>query len=100
MEWIATKDKMPDFGQPVWLYPQGIIGSREDGGEEGWLWSNAYGDVWWSSKDQAWKCGGEADDDYQPTHWMPLPDMTALPNRAPVEDTHGGTLRSEKNGGY
>ena len=78
MEWIATKDKMPDFRQPVWLYPQGIIGSREDGGEEGWLWSNAYGDVWWSEIQEAWRCNSEVDDDYQPTHWMPLPGMTDL----------------------
>lgn len=73
-EWIAIEDNLPEFDQPVWFYPQGIIGCRCDCGDEGYLWGNSYG-MFWRGKDNVWQCDGEVDDDYQPTHWMPLPRM-------------------------
>lgn len=60
---------------PVWLLSAAgdiWIGERNFNGD-GWLWGNCYmtvylrGDGTWGSSD----C--QEDDDYQPTHWMPLP---------------------------
>ena len=36
---------------------------------EGWVWANCYGDI---------DGDGEYDDEYKPTHWMPLPKNPTL----------------------
>ncbi|MGS0941595.1 DUF551 domain-containing protein [Pseudomonas luteola] len=79
-EWISVKDKLPEIGVPVWLYEPGCtpwIGWRGEDGEF-WLWGNCYGSGYeyqageWISVDLI------IDDDYQPTHWQPLPDPPSL----------------------
>lgn len=59
---------------PVWLCENGTIwiGERVFDGD-GWLWGNTYMAVYqhpdgtWASSDN------DVDDNYQPTHWQPLP---------------------------
>lgn len=77
MTWINTKKRLPKIGRVVIVcYRSGYdgapvlaFGGRVDGGE-GWLWGimdNRFG-VQHNDGDNI-----EADDDYQVTHWMPLP---------------------------
>lgn len=66
---------LPPLGEIVWLYGKGIwVGSRDDG-PEGFEWTNTYGHFWYNG--QKWDGDCEADDEYQPTHWMPLPKLPA-----------------------
>ena len=72
--WIACAERLPELDEIVWLYQPGTegiwIGVRADD-VEGWLWGNAHGSMWWNG--QRWDADMETDDDYKPTHWMPLP---------------------------
>jgi hypothetical protein len=74
--WIPVAERLPELDQPVWLYESGraFIGCRSDGGG-GWLWAQCY--VVPSLDDQGnWQAvDADADDDYQPTLWQPLPDV-------------------------
>lgn len=70
--WILTSQEMPEMADIVWLF-NGVnvwIGSREND-PEGWMYSNLYGSEYWDG--EKWCGDTEIDDDYQPTHWMPLP---------------------------
>ena len=91
--WIECAAQLPELGQIVWLYEadRGIwIGSRDDADSEFWLWGNAYAALWHNGKE--WDADVEQDDDYQPTHWMPLPE---LPN-APDETTPDLTTKDHE----
>jgi len=72
--WSDCADRLPELGEIVWLYAPGTegmwVGGRADDAD-GWLWANAYGTMWWNG--QRWDADLETDDDYKPTHWMPLP---------------------------
>jgi len=81
MEWISVKDRLPEENQIVFgITPQCtnneimvfeyqyIDGAIDENGNEtsGWVWANCYGDI---------TCfAPEWDDDYEVTHWMPLPE--------------------------
>jgi hypothetical protein len=73
-EWKKCEDELPPFDLPVWIHLPGgqiIIGERSNS-TDGWLWGNCYGNAYFH--DGAWvsnEC--EIDDDYEPTHWQPLP---------------------------
>lgn len=73
----VCQKSMPAFGQIVWLFDgkRVWLGGCEDDGE-GWLWGNTYGQIWHNGMN--WDGDLETDDDYKPTHWMPLPEP---PNR-------------------
>ncbi|HEY5894704.1 MAG TPA: DUF551 domain-containing protein [Chthoniobacterales bacterium] len=79
--WTACKDSLPEFGQIVWLYDaRGKVGpwiGSRDVEDERWLWSRSYGEPWHDGK--KWDADTCQDDDYQVTHWMPLPDLSQLP---------------------
>lgn len=76
--WVKCSDRMPGFDELVWLYqkeiPRIFIGCRCDD-SDGWLWGRAYSVPHFNSFAENWEpLEVEVDDDYQPTHWMPLPD--------------------------
>jgi len=60
--WISVKDRLPELDEKVLVLCGDIcFGGRVDDAD-GWLWgvANIIGDI-------------EADDDYEVTHWQPLP---------------------------
>ena len=74
MEWISVEDRLPPLDRIVWLFRPKygpFIGCRTDDGD-GWLWANSYGSQYWH--EGKWEGDAEIDDDYDVTHWMPLPD--------------------------
>lgn len=72
-EWLPI-DEAPPVDVPVWLYSDehGVfIGALTDN-DHGLPYGNCYGTEYF--RDGAWKASDcYIDDDYQPTHWMPLP---------------------------
>ena len=71
-KWISVKDDLPDYIYDK-DYSENVLGFC-DGSmgvfarcyeEEGWLWGSCYGDI---------EGEPQTDDDYQVTHWMPLPE--------------------------
>jgi hypothetical protein len=77
--WTEISNEPPPPGIPVWLW-DGMhiwIGAHDDTGE-GWCFGNTYGHIWRNPKTGDWETtDNEWDDDYQPTHWMPLPEPPA-----------------------
>lgn len=73
--WVQTAERLPDMDLPVWLYENGFvfIGCRGDCGE-GWLWAQCYVVPSFNAQGAWQSVGAEADDDYQPTLWQPLPE--------------------------
>ena len=71
MEWISVKDRLPEYDVPVLVisktYPNEVT-TAVLRYEDGWHWEQYAGYGFLSDKD----CY-EFDDDYQYTHWMPLP---------------------------
>jgi hypothetical protein len=73
-EWTAVSDRLPDFDVPVFIWPQAGVFLRSND-TEGWLWANCYDTWWYDDKKNEWAAwDAECDDDYEPTHWMPLPE--------------------------
>lgn len=78
MEWISVKDRTPqliegyDYSANVLAVLDGQLAvmcyAYNHGDEEtsGYYWANCYDDI---------NGDGEWDDDYTPTHWMPLPEL-------------------------
>lgn len=77
-EWIKCSERTPDEGVPVWLWDgkKVWIGAHEYCNDDpgGWLFGMGYGPNY-STFYARWELdSNDWDDDYQPTHWMPLPD--------------------------
>ena len=79
--WISVEERLPELEAVVLgVSHGGTLGvySRVDDGE-GWLW---YRQTWqWNLADAS---GFDCDDDYQLTHWMPLPK--APPAATPTKE--------------
>ena len=80
-EWISVKDRLPRLDTVVLIcYQSGYDGSAiyafgglvDDG--DGWLWGISHAGMGIYANDDAVASDVEADDDYQVTHWMPLPE--------------------------
>ena len=79
---------LPPLGQMVWLYEAGRgpwIGSRDDVDGEGWLWSDTGGRIWHDGV--KWDGEGEQDD-YHPTHWLPLPEPPVVEKSTQLTGTN------------
>lgn len=85
MKWIKVDDKLPNLETPVWMYLGDKIkmGCRSNYGGEGWLWCALeygpyYNEYYIEKYGHPWDFCPISDDDYQPTHWMPLPKPPKL----------------------
>lgn len=80
-DWIPIEKELPDIDQIVWLYNENTgrmwAGGRADYENDGehmlWLWGNTYGNFLYNG--ERWVGDIELDHDYQPTHWMPFPEL-------------------------
>lgn len=69
--WVAVEDGLPDFDTPVLVisgdHPDSIYAAMRIDEGDGWLWcEHTFGPI-------GDPRNYEFDDDYQYTHWMPLP---------------------------
>ncbi len=84
MKWISVKDEMPNINEVVFAIIKGSDSLHvfelvdadgiDDNGESGVfdVWANCYGNIDGSS---------EWDDDYDVTHWQPLPKLLGKKER-------------------
>ena len=76
MEWISVKDKKPEEFQIVWsMHHDKSIKMMEylHLPTQGWIWARVYSvpDI----HNGKWEAESFWDDEYEPTHWMPLPEL-------------------------
>jgi len=77
VEWISVKDRLPEYNETVWAC------NEKDGyvnlacivnpDNDGWLWAVTNGIIYSEDGKIVSEC--ELDDDYDFTHWMPLPEI-------------------------
>ncbi|TKD30025.1 DUF551 domain-containing protein [Azotobacter chroococcum] len=85
IQWVPVSERLPEIDTPVFLYEPNFgiwIGGCADA-DDGWMWAHAQGTQWFA--DGEWKADLFIDDDYKPSHWMPLPAApgdTAAPEQA------------------
>lgn len=90
MQWVSVEERLPkliegkDYSENVLAICGGnlmVMAYCHSNDEEigGYYWANCYGDI---NGDPEW------DDNYEPTHWMPLPASPALP-QSPNADHSG-----------
>ena len=78
--WISCDERLPEIDEPVLAWVEGTLCSlvRFDDGD-GWLWAMC--DGWPFRKENGeWECDSNCDDEYLPTHWMPLPERPIRSN--------------------
>ena len=70
--WIPTDERLPDYDVPVLvvskIWPDQITSAMRIDEGDGWLWAQV---TWHGALSDV--NSYEADDDYQYSHWMPLP---------------------------
>lgn len=83
MNWIETSKELPkfidgkDYSENVLVWNNNELEvmtycrGYDDDNEWGYYWANAHGDI---NGDAEW------DDNYAPTHWMPLPSVPVKEN--------------------
>ncbi len=77
--WISVKDRLPELDYPVWLFDSDVgafIGERGDTGE-GWLYGRS--SHFYQDKNGAWLTSDCEQDDFNVSHWMPLPAAPSIP---------------------
>jgi len=91
--WKRCADELPELGKMVWLFEAGHgawIGDRSAiDGDGTWLWTHCDGQPY-ITKAGVWDGDCLADDDYQPTHWMELPELPDAQAGMPAPRTEGG----------
>jgi hypothetical protein len=74
--WISVEERLPDPQTLVFGWTRdGALGvfSRDDSDDDGWVWARqGY------SSDLSDPSGLECDDEYDVTHWMPIPEGPRL----------------------
>lgn len=72
--WIKCSDRLPELDTPVWLRMADdimVVGERSSS-TDGWMWAAVYG--FYFNQDGQWDASeSDASDEYEPTHWQPLP---------------------------
>ena len=75
-EWISVKDRLPEFienkfvSENVLGVVDGKIGVYCRFIDEGWYWTKVHNIGWEDLRESE----TEANDEYEVTHWMPLPE--------------------------
>ncbi|MEE1914972.1 DUF551 domain-containing protein [Pseudomonas asiatica] len=71
--WIKCSDRLPDLDQPVFLRADEVsgIGCRADIHDGNWGWAWALNPP--IHDEAGWFVDGYELDDFEPTHWQPLP---------------------------
>jgi hypothetical protein len=80
-DWISVDEQLPPENQTVLAYSKEtkfvFIGAHVYLNDDGWFWSKALDcDLWIEDGNIVTEC--EIDDDYQVTHWHPLPKIEHL----------------------
>ena len=75
MDWISVKDKLPEETQTVWVYNKDtkFVALACLVYLDGWIWAISNGEIYAQDGEIISVC--EYDDDYDITHWMPLPKL-------------------------
>ena len=75
MEWISTKDRLPEELETVWVFNKEtkVISLGCIVYDDGWMWAVSNGSVYIKDYKIVSEC--ELDDEYIFTHWMLLPDL-------------------------
>ena len=78
MKWICVKDKLPEELQTVWAYNNEtkFVALAFLTYYDGWLWAVSNGTIYSEDGKIIIEC--ELDDDYDFTHWMPLPELPSV----------------------
>lgn len=78
MEWISVKDKLPDELQTVWACNNetNFVALACLTYYDGWIWAISNGTIYSEDGKIISEC--ELDDDYDFTHWMPLPELPSI----------------------
>jgi hypothetical protein len=80
--WIAVSERLPHLDVPVLAvsahYPNKISAAMRVDGGDGWMWAVANGYFSTLSEVDAY----EVDDDYQFSHWQPLPSPPSPSEKA------------------
>lgn len=74
--WLSVAETLPPLDESVVLILDDgrvILGSRDDCGEEGWLWSRERDTPWWDNEKRIWQPETPECDDLNPVMWHPLP---------------------------
>jgi len=76
MKWIPVNEKIPEEGQIVFCRNEHdiCIGGWDWVVDDQWLWGQCY-HPYWDYKKKQWDGDIESDDEYEVTHWMPMPGM-------------------------
>ncbi len=75
MKWINVEDKLPKESETVWAINKDtrfiMLGCIVY--EDGWLWAESKGIIYCEDNNIVAEC--ELDDEYDITHWQPLPKL-------------------------
>lgn len=76
--WISLKEKHPEENQTVWAcnINTGYVALCCLVYEDGWLWAKSNGLIYSENGKIVSEC--ETDDDYDFTHWIPLPELPII----------------------
>ncbi len=71
--WVKCEDRLPELDTPVWIRTNDdvMVIAERGSSTDGWMWSACYGHFFSNGKWDA--VDSDASDQYEPTHWMPLP---------------------------
>lgn len=74
-QWVSVKDKLPEENETVWAYNinDKFIALACLVYVDGWLWAVSNGSIYTDRGNIISEC--ELDDEYEFTHWIPLPKV-------------------------
>lgn len=79
MGWIDVNDSLPEENETVWAYSvyTNFVALAAVVYGQGWLWAISNGTIYIDNGKIVSEC--ESGDDYEFTHWQPLPRLPIIP---------------------